>query len=117
MSRFQPGGPHDEEPDAPPGQPIGDAIDTYLRRQGLSGASMIAAVVKAWPEVVGNEVANQARPRRIEGDALVVEVTHAAWATQLAFLSQRILSGLEGALGKPVAKRINVHVRGSLGVD
>lgn len=99
------------------GHTLGNALGAYLRSQGHEEALLLGAVCACWDKVVGDEVAAHATPRALRGGELVVSVDHAGWATQLAFLSDQILSGLEGQVGAPVARALKVTVQGRAGLE
>jgi predicted nucleic acid-binding Zn ribbon protein len=91
---------------------IGESLDAYLSSQGLSRAKSLATLSVSWEEIVGPDVAKHAQPGALKDGELVVIVDHPAWATQLNFLSERLLTALSDCLGGPVIERIKVHVRG-----
>ena len=81
---------------------------------GLGGpdADLLRVVFSKWTETVGAAVSEHAKPAALRDETLVVEVTEPAWATQLRLLGDDILSRLEEAAGRPVAKRIEIRVKG-----
>jgi predicted nucleic acid-binding Zn ribbon protein len=89
---------------------IGEALSSLLHSRGLSQAAVLAAVLAAWPEAVGAELARWVRPVALRGDELVVEVESSPWATQVALLSDRLLEELAMAVGHPVASRLSARV-------
>ena len=92
-----------------PLRPLSDALGRALR--GLSVAdSASTSVFARWREVVGDVVADNATPVRLEKKRLVVEVTDPAWATQLRFLEATLLATLREALGDEV-DAFDVRVR------
>lgn len=74
---------------------------------------MLARIAAAWQDVVGEDVAAHARPRALRDRTLVVAVDHAAWATQLGFLSERVLAGLAAAVGPGVVEGLEATLRGT----
>jgi predicted nucleic acid-binding Zn ribbon protein len=73
--------------------------------------------VDVWDEAVGNQVAAHVRPTSIADDTLHVDVDQAAWATEVSFISARVLAALEERLGQRVATFIVPRVRGGSGVE
>ncbi len=64
------------------------------------GGGMVA-IVRAWPEVVGEENARRAWPARLGRDgALIVHATDSVWAFQLGMLSASIQERLAAELGE-----------------
>ncbi|MBD2664100.1 hypothetical protein B6N60_03718 [Richelia sinica FACHB-800] len=60
-------------------------------------------LLKLWPEVVGAGVAKHTRPLSIQRDVLWVATSSAAWAQNLTFGRQNILSKLNQQLSIPIA--------------
>lgn len=60
-------------------------------------------VLQWWPEVVGDSVAAQTRPVRIQQGVLHVATSSSAWAQNLVFERQRILGKLNPHLMTPLA--------------
>ena len=69
----------------------------------------LASVLEHWRPVVGEAVADHARPLAIRDGALVVEVDDPAWASQLKWLGADVLARLAEAIGGPVAERMEVR--------
>lgn len=79
-----------------------------LRGAGVSDAGVLAAVVRVWPEVVGDAIARAAWPARIARDGtLHVHAVSATWAFELGRLAPEIHQRLAAALGEdaPAALR------------
>ncbi len=90
---------------------LGEAIGAYLRAMGHEEVSLLGEVARCWEDVVGPKVAEHASPAGFVGGDLVVAVDDPGWATQLGFLAETILGGLEAELGRPVALGLKVTVR------
>ena len=95
-----------------------DIVVRGLRPGGASGANgtpagaaAIGAVFERWDEAVGEVVAAHARPVRLDGDRLVVEVDDPAWATQFQFFAATVRQRL-GEVAGAVIGEIDVRVRG-----
>jgi predicted nucleic acid-binding Zn ribbon protein len=97
---------------APSGYPVGPAIQEFLEKGGLSKIAQFGLIADAWNEVVGEDVAGHCRPRRLDGEDLVVEVDHRGWITELSFRQEAILRGLEERLGRAIARRLKVTLGG-----
>jgi hypothetical protein len=54
----------------------------------------LAAVIAAWPGIVGVDVAAHTRPAEVVRDTLVIVTRSSAWSQQLSFLSDDVLRGL-----------------------
>jgi hypothetical protein len=74
-------------------EPIGGAVRRQLARFGAP--SRIGGIVDAWPAVVGDLVARNAWPARVQRDGtLVVHTKDAVWAFELGHRSDEILGRL-----------------------
>jgi len=56
----------------------------------------LAAVMAAWPAIVGGDVAAHTRPAELVRDTLVIVTRSSAWSQQLSFLTDDVLRGLQG---------------------
>lgn len=84
---------------------LGESLDRELRRFGQSGS--IPAIVAAWPEAVGEEVARNAWPARVSRDGtLHVSTSSSAWAFELTQLATVVLEQLTAELDESPPKGI-----------
>ena len=70
----------------------------------------VGRLAKAWPEVVGERLAAETRPSRLEAGTLVVQATSGPWGSQATFLAKEILKRANQALGGEEVKRVRVVV-------
>lgn len=78
---------------------IGDDVQRELGRFGP--AAGMAEVVRAWPGLVGEQIARNAWPARIARDGtLHVATSSSAWAFELSQLAPQLRERLEAALGE-----------------
>ena len=84
---------------------LGEALQGYLKRSGMSRRMSQASVVDAWADLVGKKIASVAKPDAITADGvLFVKVKSAPWMQELQLMSPAILQKL-GEHGKKI-KRI-----------
>jgi len=77
---------------------IGDEVQRELSRFGP--AEGMTEIVRAWPSVMGEQIARNAWPARISRDGkLHVATSSSAWAFELAQLEPKLLERLGEALG------------------
>ena len=82
---------------------IGSGVDRELRRFGAHGA--MPAIVAAWPEAVGSEIARNAWPARVARDGVLhVHTSSSAWSFELTQLATDVLGHLAVALGEDVPR-------------
>ena len=96
--------------EVPDPRPVGASLDRVAASLGVTRASTLSAVFASWPELVGESVAQHARPRSLKGGTLVVAVDEPAWATQLRWLEADLVTRLNEALGAGQVDRIEVRV-------
>jgi predicted nucleic acid-binding Zn ribbon protein len=89
--------------------PISASLDEVVRSLRGPGRREVGGVFGRWEEAVGAQVANHARPVRLDAGVLVIEVDEPAWATQIALLSNTIRERLSTVTGVEVA-RVEVRV-------
>lgn len=108
--------PTDVHPDdVPAGRPpraLSDLLGRYLGRTLGRDAPTANDLFSRWRAIVGDAVADNVTPVRLEGKVLTVEVTENAWATQLKFLERQIVATLREQAGD-VVDSIQVKVRRS----
>ena len=115
--------PHDDtaapEPvhidDIPPGRPprsLGELLGRYLGRTLGKDAPAANDIFARWRVIVGDAIADNVTPVRLEDKTLTVEVIEPAWATQLRFLERQLVTTLCEHAGN-VVDSIEVRVRRS----
>ena len=84
---------------------IGREVERELSRFGPSTAGM-TDIVRAWPECVGEQIAQNAWPARLARDGtLHVATSSSAWAFELAQLAPQLLERLREQLGEVTPER------------
>lgn len=87
---------------------IGDVLGPTLEKIGPRTLWTEAKIRRAWPAIVGPEVARHAGVRRLRGSTLVVEVSSDAWATEFSYLSRVVMQKLHGRFGEKTVTEIVV---------
>ena len=90
---------------------IRESLDAVSSRLRLADTSALGAIFGRWEEAVGPAIAAHSKPQSLNRGTLVVAVDDSVWATQLRFLSGRLLEQLEAAAGAGVVTAIEVRVR------
>lgn len=78
--------------------PLKKAVEMTLDRLGLGIGVANVVIHRAWPQVVGEEVARRSQPGLLRNGRLQVTVVDAVWLQQLTMLKPAILAGLESHL-------------------
>ncbi|GAB6062060.1 DciA family protein [Deferrisoma palaeochoriense] len=98
------------EPSRP--RPLGDTVRALLRTARSAAPGPAHRVWEVWDEVAGPELARRVRPLSLRGGVLVLGVPSSAWAQQITFLRQEILSRLNERLGGSEIRAIRVRTVG-----
>ncbi len=89
--------------------PISASLDSMMRSLRGTDRLQIGGVFGKWADAVGEDIARQVRPVRLDQAVLTVEVQDPAWATQVKFLTGDIIERLLTVAGVRV-ERIDVRV-------
>jgi len=77
-----------------------EAIDAYLERAGLAVRLEQAALLTAWPGLVGPQIAAVARAESVSPDGtLFVRVATHPWMTELQLLTPEIMARINAGRG------------------
>lgn len=90
--------------------PLTDSLDAMMRSLRGTDRRQVGGVFGRWAEVVGDDLARQVRPVKLDQRVLTVEVDDPAWATQVKFLLGTIIERLDSVAGVQV-ERIEVRVQ------
>lgn len=103
--------------------PLQDSLDVVVRglrggpgaagigQHGVAGdARALGSLFSRWADAVGDVVAAHARPVKLDGDRLLVEVDEPGWATQLRFLEAEVIGRLRSVAGLEVS-RFDIRVK------
>ncbi len=86
--------------------PLSQAVDEWVDQHQASGKLGEAEVFARWAELVGNTVAQQAEPERLEKGRLVVRVKTSTWRHQLLFMRRDLIVAINGRIGQKVIREI-----------
>jgi predicted nucleic acid-binding Zn ribbon protein len=73
-----------------------------MRRINMGDTQAVGGLFGQWREIVGDPIADNVTPVRLDDKRLVVEVSEPAWATQFKFLEQQVIHTLRERLGDVV---------------
>jgi predicted nucleic acid-binding Zn ribbon protein len=82
----------------------GGAIATLV--DGLAPVSGLAALQRAWPEVVGEALAAQAHPSSERAGVVTVTCSSSVWAQELTLMAPELAGRLNAALGPDVVREL-----------
>jgi predicted nucleic acid-binding Zn ribbon protein len=89
---------------------VGDLLGGLLGRKEFAEGMRLGRLARAWPDVVGERLAGDCRPIRLEGGTLTVAASSGPWGAQVRFLSGEIQKGANRALQGDAVTRVAVVV-------
>lgn len=79
---------------------LSSLLHGLFARQGWDDRIRAHEVWCTWDQVVGPQIASQARPARLRGDVLEVKVNHPIWMQQLQLMKPKLLAALNSRYEK-----------------
>ena len=89
---------------------MGDSLDAIRRELGMGAPSEIDALVAGWDSLVGAALAAHSRPQTVRDGVLVVLADAAAWAGQLRYLDQVLVTRIAEELPAVTVREVRVSV-------
>lgn len=89
---------------------IGSIIDTVLKTYRRDSDIRLAKVRQVWDSVVGDVIAQNAKPAAFKGRLLLVHVASSTWVHQLQFLKADIIEKLNQELDRPQVDDIKFKI-------
>ena len=87
-------------------QQLKTAIKTFLRKSGLEKGVKQNTALLIWDEVVGENIAENTSPEKVEHGTLLVRVENSSWRQELVFKKKEIIDKLNNKIGKKTIKDI-----------
>ncbi len=91
---------------------IDAALPQTLRGLGISRRTRQAQALWLWPQLLGKDLANEARAEKLAGGTLWVSTTSTALAHQLHLEAGQLLERLNAMIGAPVVREIRFRQGG-----
>mgnify|MGYP001787577471 CR=1 FL=1 len=85
---------------------VGGLIETMFARLGIAEKVERASVVADWEDLVGSHIARVARPVRVQGETLFVEVESASWRMELSMMRPQLMRKLNAGKRQGRIERI-----------
>jgi predicted nucleic acid-binding Zn ribbon protein len=95
---------------------IGSIIGDVLKKYRPQTDAELVQVWQVWDSILGNVIAQNAKPAAFKGRILLVHVTSSSWIHQLQFLKKEMIAKLNDALGKALIEDLKFKI-GPLGND
>ncbi len=90
-------------------QTIGEALQEFMREEGLESPLQQQRLLAAWPEVVGRSMALYTNGLFIKNQTLVVHVTSAVLRQELLMAKAALIRNLNQKAGAQVITDIAFH--------
>ena len=90
-------------------RPISFALDAFA--DSLAPPTLLAAIQRAWPDAAG-AFAEHSQPISEREGVVVVACRAAVWAQELDLMSERVIEGLNEALGREAVRRLRPRATG-----
>ncbi len=82
------------------------AIDSMLKRFGIDNAIAQNNAINMWNEIVGDKVAKNTEPDKVEHGIITVKVSSSTWRQELYFQKKEIILKINKTIGKNVIRDI-----------
>ena len=87
-------------------QQLKTAIKIFLRKSGLEKGVKQNTALLIWDEVVGENIAENTSPEKVEHGTLLVTVENSSWRQEPVFKKKEIIDKLNNKIGKKTIKDI-----------
>lgn len=87
---------------------LSELLGQWVTRRGWQDRLHDSQIHRRWLEIAGEEIAAHAEPVRLRGGVLVVRAQSGAWATQLRYLTPRLLERAQEVLGADRVERVQI---------
>jgi len=91
-------------------QSIGEILFVTFKGKGVAAKIEEIALMKLWPEAVGQQISLQTQPDCLKNGTLFVKTTSSVWVQQLHFIKEEILQKFNELAGKNAVKEIRFSV-------
>jgi predicted nucleic acid-binding Zn ribbon protein len=102
--RWSGSGPDDRDP-----QPLGRLASRVATDHGWAERLAGGNVFGKWAKLVGEDVAEHAKPITLSDGELTVQADSTAWATQLRLLQRELIKRIAAGVGDGVVKKLKVQ--------
>jgi len=92
--------------------PIGEIVDGLLAEDVFARGMPVARLIRAWPELVGERLAQATQPLSLEGGVLTIRAADGPWGSQARYLVDQIRERADDALGGGAVTSVRIVVEG-----
>jgi predicted nucleic acid-binding Zn ribbon protein len=87
---------------------ISHIIDNYIAERKLGSKLNSCKIFNYWVEIVGAEIAKNAKPKKLKDKVLYVSTVNPIWAGELNLMSQIIIGKINEYLKEEVVSTIRI---------
>jgi len=94
----------------------GELVDGVISKYRIHGNVQESRAVQAWPQIVGDRIAERCWPYHIREGVLLVAVSNSSWLHQLSFMKEDIVAKINEAAGGEtvLVKEVRFELAGRL---
>ena len=90
--------------------PIGEIVEDLLREDVFARGMPVVRLIKAWPDLVGQRLADATTPVSLEAGILTIRAADGPWGAQARYFTDQIKERADAALGGGVIKAVRIVV-------
>jgi len=89
---------------------IGEIVDGLLEEDVFARGMPVVRLIKAWPELVGERLADATTPVSLEGGILLVRAVDGPWGSQARYFTEEIRERADRALGGDAVTAVKIVI-------
>ena len=93
-------------------EPVGAILRELAQSRPWSAGIALGKLARRWADVVGERLAAECSPFRLEGSVLLVRASSGPWAAQVGFLAKEVARRANEVLGTSAVRVVKVVVEG-----
>ena len=93
----------------------GEILDSFFRRNNISGGRNYVAFYRSWEQIVGQDLASHTNLTEIRNNAVCVEVDHPAWMQMVQLRQADILKAIQTRFPALEVRSLQLRLVESLG--
>ncbi len=94
----------------------GEVLDSFFRRNNISGGRNYVAFYRSWEQIVGQDLASHTNLTEIRNNAVCVEVDHPAWMQMVQLRQDAILKAIQTRFPALEVRSLQLRLVETLGV-
>jgi predicted nucleic acid-binding Zn ribbon protein len=104
--------PRERRPRAAEPEGLGSILDQLGAARPLQTGLALGRLGRRWTEAVGERLAAESAPARLDAGVLTVRVSSAGWAAQVRFLAASVAERANEILGERAVREVRVVLDG-----